>query len=252
MLRESTIDLMRTLAQSVRDGTRIRENQGRSDSELLYGDLVKNGFSMCLARAFPIAKKQLSQVRSDSPHYSSAWDHLVGDFISQTCSPTPYLWQMPRELVTSPILIPFAHRYSVPWLEDLLSFEWTEIEVSMMSDEHCNKEAPRVEPRRYTLNPHHKIFYLRHPVFLVTVPEEWSRQGHFFVCCFRPARSNDARYIQLDPLLVSLIERWGRESLSTDQILAITTELAPPSHREQIEISVTTNLTILKQQELIY
>jgi hypothetical protein len=90
-----------------------------------YRRLSQNIVFHALRRAYPITAGVIGEEK---------WHELIAAFFANCDLPSPQLWKMPRILLDFVERTNCSEQLKIPYLKDLLAFEWAEIEVFMMSD----------------------------------------------------------------------------------------------------------------------
>lgn len=212
-LRDSTRTYQTELGELCRHGGPIPAAAGRSGGQrwqpdasraAVYRRLVFGTIESTLSRAFPIAAATLGEER---------WQTLVHAFFSEYPSASPLLWQMPRGLVTYLSEHPERMPAELPFLFDLLRFEWIEIELAMMQDLRFGPPASTAaledrarESIPLELNPHHAILELSYPVYLPLDDPRRHERGAHTLLAFRHPESLDVRFIRLSPMHRVVVE----------------------------------------------
>lgn len=178
----------------------------------VYRRLIFSNISETLRRAYPIAAHLLEGER---------WDFLVESFFSEHKIASPYLWQMPKEFWHFVDEGGFSEEWDLPYLDDLLHFEWLEIAVHMMADGESPPYTDKGDPMRDRLivNPDHSIDPFRYPVFKGS-SEEWAaRPGNYFLLTYREPIDCTVHYIELSPLCTIIFELLRNAPLSGSDIV---------------------------------
>jgi hypothetical protein len=176
-----------------------------------YRRLVSNVVNDTLQTAFPITVAALG---------NNQWDQLVQDFFANGSPQTPQVWKLP---------LAFYHYHSgretgkligKPYLDDLLCFEWMEIEVHTMPDRpHPDfVSAGDLLKDRLVFNPAHEIVKLEYPVHTHPVDEAMSLKGAFYALLYRLPESGTVQFLDLSGLNVYIITRLQEEQLPLNRI----------------------------------
>lgn len=216
-----TQEQIRGLAAVCRTGRTSDKVRAPEDRQLVYHRLIKGVVADTLARAYPLTKALLE---SGECAPEDTWENLVNRFLNSGSLINPELWQMPRGLVEFARAEKLGERLNIPFLDDLLLFEWTEIEVYMMKD--CEVVASTEENgadnegassssldqgstakrSTFTLNPHHKILTLSYPVFLQGTFEERSRPGEYTLAVCRDPHDFSVQFVHLSLVAVLALD----------------------------------------------
>lgn len=208
----------------------------RDDRAPTYQRLVKNIVFGNLEKAYPIARKRLTK---------NEWHTLTERFFSTWNSPSPELWRMPYALVEFVENTEIAHNLQLPWLPDLLRFEWAEILAFMMPDyQYQDQPEPIVDLWSDTLamNQEHVLLELSYPVHHKLSRQELSEEGKYFVICYRHPRSLEAMYMEVSHFFFQMFQELLAQERTAEEILdliieeaAIVENAVSKSLREQIQ-----------------
>ncbi len=200
LLQESTYKQQSDLARFCRTGELADTTIVRPDRVGNYRRLIYNIVDDSLESAFPLTKNLLSDKQ---------WDALVNDFFTNHACQSAQIWKMPQEFYQY-----FRDNNSLlkshfPYLEDLLLFEWVEIEVFMMDD----IEFPKVIADGdifndvIALNPEFKIITVSYPVHLKSAGEITSEdKSEYYVLLFREKETGKVQFIDLSAVYTLIIE----------------------------------------------
>ena len=166
-----------------------------------YRRLVYNIIYGNLKQAYPIAYKVLS---------TEEWDTLVGDFLENNQSKTPKVWMMPFEFYQYVRDNKYDEKYSKPWLNNLLYFEWMEIEVYTMEDVEnaVNTQSEgNVLIDLIAMNSEFRLVQLEYPVHILPIAEVEANKGNYFVLLIREPETGRVQFFNLTVLHVWIIEQ---------------------------------------------
>lgn len=216
-LKVETKDIQSAVAMMCRTGDEQEISGARHDRLRVYRRLVKNIVDDALRTAYPITMRALGQER---------WEKLVQCFLEEHSAQSPHVWEMPKELLQWYRSSGYQKEFGAEYLEDLLSFEWIEIEMYMMPDlpKPRYKRDGHVLEEPLVLNPEYKILHFQYPVFN-TAPEELiANRGEYFVLAFRSPENFAIRFVQLSPMFVLVIELLGIEPMAGYDALELVGE----------------------------
>ncbi|MEW6194176.1 MAG: putative DNA-binding domain-containing protein [Bacteroidota bacterium] len=200
-LHEYTRTQQSSLANYVRTGV-LNNVEGLTENRVhYYRKLVYNVLNDSLQSAFPITYDLLDE---------DEWNDLVEKFFCNHNCQSNEIWKMPYEFCR------FTKKYGdelalkYPHLNDLLLFEWTEIEVYMMEDKIPPQFA--VEGNLLNdvlvLNPEFNIIKLQYPVHLKGSKEiKKDDQGNYFVLIYREPKTFKVQFVNLSVYYAWLIAR---------------------------------------------
>ncbi|WP_456392724.1 HvfC/BufC family peptide modification chaperone [Nitratifractor sp.] len=168
-------------------------DESRFPNASIYKKLIYYRYEDVLAGTYPRYRAMLNEKK---------WKRLVEAYIS-TGIRTPYLWQMPEAFVD------FASKREKKrkrLLQDLLWFEW--IELELMMEPECDKGSNNFDfEASYKLGRCSRLKKLRYPVIyedesLETLKEE---KGKYPLLLYR--EKNEIRWEILTPYLYKLLKR---------------------------------------------
>lgn len=166
----------------------------------VYRDLILSTVENALIKAYPLTY-QLLQPKD--------WEILVKEFFASHPSPFPSFWKMPQGLCDFVREKDWGIPLNLPYLSDLVQFEWIEIEVYMMPD--CDKESFRNEGdlmQDYLyVNPEHRFQTYAYPVFQQCPLPPETPCGEYHLFCFRHPKTKQVHFISLSRFYRAVLER---------------------------------------------
>ena len=206
-----TYNIEKSLSDWCRTGTPQRLNATREDGLKQYRRLFRNNIHNTLVQAFPIAHEVLSETE---------WNELVDAFFTEKDIKDGRLWLMPRNFYEYALENHYADKFEKPWLNDLLLFEWIEIEVHTMADvprEPVLKKGDLLEDVIY-INPEYRLVQLEYPVHLYAAEQTKDKKGVWFLLTHRDPETFLVKFSNLHPLAVVIFEKIRTEQKSLNQI----------------------------------
>ena len=176
-----------------------------------YRRLISNVVQNTLEQAFPITVAALDD---------DTWDGLVEDFHAAGLPRTPQVWKLPLEFYHYHAARESGNKLSLPFLDDLLYFEWMEIEIHTMPD----RTYPSFQNKGnlfldiLVFNPEYEIIKLQYPVHTRPVSEARDLKGEYYVLIYRVPESGQVQFMDLSALHVYIITRLQYEKLSLQEI----------------------------------
>ncbi len=232
MLRDETASIQSTFARAALG--EVVEVAPNVDVRKLnaYQGLVQNVFIDTLERAFPITKDALTKLpcylntKDNLPTYRSAWDTLVGRFMLDYKHSSPQLWLMPKGLLQYCRNEEIDEIIDVPYLNDLLLFEWIEIELSMKEDSPLplHRSSGNLAEDKLVANPDFQLLGLQYPVFRHPTSELLDKKGNYLVVCFRVQSDFSIRFMALSEFFARTLEIIANSPTEGDKALAIAFE----------------------------
>lgn len=158
-----------------------------------YRRLVYNVVKNTMNQAYPITRSALD---------STIWEEMVNTFFSEHTTHSPQVWKLPLEFYEYHYSVDTAKHLNLPYLNDLLYFEWLEIKIHTMPDGKI--PALKVDGDLLTdplvLNPDHQILRLEYPVHKVAVQSLEREKGEYYLLIFREPDSGNVRFLDLSVL----------------------------------------------------
>ncbi len=176
----------------------------------IYHELVRNNVEEVLYRAFPLTFHLLSHKQ---------WNEMLDLYLAKEAFTVHSVWRMPQTLVRVAIEQNWAERWNIPYLVDLLHFEWIEIEIDMMAD--LKRENFKIEGRilddPLLLNPESQIIVYSYPVYEKKVLPREMKEGVYPVLVMRHPDTGDVHFVALSRFFLHVYEmladHTGREAL---------------------------------------
>ncbi len=176
-----------------------------------YRRLVYNVVDDMLQNAYPLTHALLS---------ATEWKHLVNDFFTHHACQSPQVWYMPKEFYQYLVTIkhPFLEKY--PFLEELLCFEWAEVELFMMEDRRGEPAATySLETGKLVINPEHQLFSFQYPVHLKPARNiTMTDKGNYFLAAHRDA-AGTVIFTDLSPALAIMLSLLEEAPATIDKLL---------------------------------
>lgn len=212
LLKSETYQYQSTLAQYCRDGKEISMEGVISDRLPHYRRLVFNVVKDALETTYPISFKYIE---------TGIWAEMVYNFFRIHKCIDPQVWRMPEEFYRFCKSNNYAEKYSFPFLNDLLWFEWLEVELYMMEDIEYPKHTPSKNwiKEKVAINPEYRLIKLQFPVHLEKPFDSTEKKGDYFLLLYREKESGRVQFITLSILFAFLIENIASSEKTTEQIL---------------------------------
>lgn len=180
----------------------------------LYFNRMKNRVHRCLQHAFPLTHHILQKKQ---------WNLLVKDFLSKEEFPSPFLWKMPETFVSYIQKNKWGDQFHIPYLEDLVHFEWVEIEMFMMPDaprKTFSRKGDILEDLVY-LNPESRLLSYSYPVFEKKKLPRPMDKGLYCVFAFRHPENKQIHFITLSPFFQTALDLLQKKPLTGRQALCL-------------------------------
>lgn len=200
------------LADWVRTGNPVELNVTRQDGFKQYRRLFRNNIHNTLMQTFPITFEVLSK---------KEWNKLVDDFFATGKVTDGRIWLMAENFYNFVVDAGYIETFKKPWLNDLLLFEWVEIEVYTMNDipmEHFLNSGDSLYDV-LEINPEYRLINLEFPVHLYAAKQTISKKGSYFLLVYRNPENYKVKFSNLHPLAVVVFEKIRTERKSLKQII---------------------------------
>lgn len=179
----------------------IQNIELRTDRIHHYRRLVFNITNNTLKHAFPLTHKTCK---------TEQWDMLVNDFFLYKNDFEYRVWMMPKVFYTFVEENNYAEKLAIPFLNDLLLFEWIEIELQTMPDE----EIPQFSAIKdlwnepLILNPEYRLIQFSFPVFTKPSLELFNEiAANYFLFAYREIESRQVKFMNITSLYAFIIEQ---------------------------------------------
>jgi hypothetical protein len=199
LLKTETYQQQSKLAQYCRNGVEVEILGAQTNRLPNYRRLVFNVIKDALETTYPISFKYIDE---------EIWDEMMYQFFSTHKCIDPQVWRMPEEFYQFCLAENYAEKHDLPFLNDLLHFEWLEVEIYMMEDIKYPeyKSSDNWLDKKLALNPEHKIIKLEYPVHLENPKDAGLKKGDYFLLLYREKESGRVQFINLSILFTFLIE----------------------------------------------
>ena len=201
LLKPETKELQSRLAGYCRTGELTLGAEVDQRHVRHYRRLVYNIIDDILETAFPV----FFEFASDE-----VWDGMVQEFFSKHDCQTPQVWKVPGEFYEFACRQNWKEKYGLPFLEDLLLFEWIEMDIHTMKDEPYPAHRATGDWLKdvVALNPEYRILSTKFPVH-TTPPAHITdkHEGQYFILVFRQPGSGSVQFLDISVLYALAIEK---------------------------------------------
>lgn len=201
--------------------------EGRLDQ---YRRLVYNIVNDNLESAYPIAYGFLEdEIR----------EKLVFDFFSKHECQSYQIWKFPKEFYEFVVKENYSEQLNLPVLNDLLKFEWEEMEMYNMEDLAYPEFKPEGDIIKDVLaiNPEFKLLALKYPVHLEKPDAAQQKEGNYFVLLYREQESGNIQFVDLSVWFAFMIEQIHQNKTSIANLILPGPEIFGNFDAKEIEES---------------
>ena len=222
---KETYNIEQRLAEWCRTGKNIDIKGTKKEGLKQYRRLLRNNINNTMEQAFPIANEVLDE---------KEWDTLIDDFFANHKAQTNHVWKLPFEFYQFVQKQSYAIIFNKPFLNDLLYFEWIEIEVHTMSDQSPEpyKKDGDANKNKIEVNPEYRLIKLNFPVHLYATEEAKNHSGNYFLLVYRHPDNFEVRFVDLPALHILFFEKIVNEEKAISEILK---EIEDASGSENID-----------------
>ena len=176
-----------------------------------YRRLINNVIRDVLDSGFPISLAALGEEQ---------WDKMVQDFFANGQPGAPQVWRLPFEFYKYHVASETGNRLGKPYLDDLLYFEWMEIEVFNMPDRPYPDYQEKGNPleNKLAFNPEYEIVRMSYPVHMYPVEEAEGLKGNYFLLIYRMPESGYVNFLNLSALNIYVLTRLIEEDVPVAQL----------------------------------
>ena len=173
-----SVSLQKQLGEYCKTGENA-PNSSRPDAVTHYRRLVFNIGHNHLRKAFPLTLQLVGKDR---------FQQLVEIFYTEHKHESPQVWQLPKEFSSFYQEREFPFSTPIPFLRELLKYEWLEILVYMMEDvaPHPFTKKGDAMKDKHVANPELRVLSLQYPIHqkkLNSITED--DKGQYFVSFHR-------------------------------------------------------------------
>lgn len=213
LLNTQTVEIQNKLARYCRTGDEITIPGSSAIRLNHYRRLVFNVVKDALETTYPICHKYID---------NTIWESLCHDFFTHHKCSDPQVWRMPEEFYEYCKSNALAAKHDLPFLNDLLYFEWLEAEMYMMEDEVYPDYTASNNwlKHRIALNPEHRIIQLEFPVHSFPPNKAALHKGQYFILLFREKETGRIQFFELSVLYVFLLENIEAAEKTLEEIFS--------------------------------
>lgn len=244
MLKTSTIEQQILLANYCRTGIKPEMIGVKEENLHHYRRLVFNIAQDTLETAYPITHSFLKKEQ---------WDDLTYQFFAEHKCNTTQVWRMPLEFYNYCKEKNIKEQLLLPFFDDLLHFEWLELEVHTMDDipYPSYNELGSWLHDEIAVNPEYKLAAFEYPVHTTAPSDDLeSKKGNYYFLIYREKESGNVQFMDLSMLHVFILENI-REGMRLEKILIEANTLFQLNDLELLKNHAMIFMEDLKQRQFI-
>jgi len=218
-LQKNTYQQQSDFANYCRTNVLSESLKVRKDRVHHYRRLVFNVVDDSLRSAYPLLNNLLS---------AKHWDTMVKDFFANHACQSTKIWQMPQEFFHYVTSQKTEIKKKYPLIDDLMKFEWTEVELFMMEDE----EYPLFENDGdwlldvFILNPEYQLLSLSYPVYIKNAKYiTASDKGNYYLLAFREKETGKIQFMDISAIHTLIIENIVKGNSLVDILNALKAQV---------------------------
>ncbi len=236
-------ELQNAIGSFVRSGDRIGIKNTKEKGFLKYRELIFNNIAGAMNIAFPISKSIIPD---------DLWEEMLQSFFTNHKAKTNFVWELPKEFVEYCKSEDYAKNLKLPFLNDLLNFEWMEMEIFNMKDiEHpAFVGSGNIETDILVVNPEHSLQVYDYPVHKIDIERPKIEKVKSFIVSYRHSETKDAEFVSLSFLDALLFEKITVDELAIKDALHIIEEEIQQEIPEELKQKSTQFFTKLLENNL--
>lgn len=183
-----------------------------------YHRLVTSIIEDNLSSSFPIAYENVT---------TEHWNEMVTDFFSEHACQSYQVWKLAGEFYEYVLDNKYAEKLQLPYLNDLLKFEWVEMEVYNREDipyPTYNKEG-NLLVEKIIINPEFELLALGYPIHLEKVITAQHKPGNYFVVLYREKDTGKVQFVDLSVWFAFVIEQLAISPITMNELLLMAKQL---------------------------
>ncbi len=209
-----------------------------------YRRLVFSVIEENIEAAFPIAFKYID---------AEKWTVMLNDFFRNHKCQSYQVWQIAGEFYEYALAENFAEKFQLPFLNDLLKFEWEEMVIYNMED---------ISPKPYQIigdtlndllivNPEHKLLQLKYPIHLYNPVTAKEKMGNYFILLYREYETGRVQFIDISVWFALVIEQLHAGNLTLKTLLNEAPQLFGDIDIEELTKTTLAFITDLRDKKFV-
>lgn len=173
-----------------------------------YPRLIRIILSDTIISAYPITQRFISEEN---------WEKIIEFFICNHTSEDREIWKLPKHLLGMSIKQNWAKEFDLPFLDELLEFEWLEIDVFNRKDTEVPKLSKTIDLEKpFFANPDVSILIAEYPIHKYNESSKIiENKGTYIIFCYRRPSTLKSYYLEVNPWLANLFVN-GQEMSTMD------------------------------------
>lgn len=206
MLTRETIEIQHELANYCKSGQLKPIVGAKQDRLHNYRRLIYNIIDDAIESAYPIVRSFLDE---------SQWNEMIDAFVLEHKCQHPQIMYMPGELIDFAKLKNYSTKFELPWLIDLLNFEWVEVIVHTMKDQTIGdfKSDGDFKNQPLAFSPYFQLLELEYPIHKLRTRDINTEKGNYFMLVYRQ-ENGTVQYLELNQLTYFIVQEMNENSCS--------------------------------------
>ncbi len=226
-----TYQTQKKLTNWVRTGSNPKVPGTKMEGLKQYRRLFRNNINNTMEQAFPITFEVLNKEQ---------WKQLIDDFFALHNAKTPHVWKLPFEFYRFVKKQGYSSKFNMPFLNDLLHFEWLEIEIFTMQDIRPEpyKKTGDLLNDRIECNNEFQLTQLKYPVHLFAAKESLKHSGDYYLLSYRMPETYEVKFIDFPVLHVLFFEKICNDRMSANEIIEEISDQNPSVDKEHLKQNI--------------
>lgn len=194
-----------------------------------YRRLVFNVVEDMLQTAYPLTFELLEK---------NEWLNVTKEFFANHACSSPQVWYMPKEFyeyLSEEKNHPLSKKY--PFLLELLSFEWLEVQMYMMEDKEVGYSTyGDIHKDTLVVNPEIYLQHFQYPVHLKNAKDiAENDKGNYFLSLHRNPDDGEIIFTSLSPALLRSIELLQENPMSVSLLAKTICQELNINHSKEVD-----------------
>ena len=224
MLTKETTAIQHELADYCKSGQLTEITGAKQDRLHNYRRLIYNIIDDAIESAYPIVRSFMDE---------SQWNEMIDAFVLEHKCQHPQIMHMPGELIEFAKIKDYSSKFELPWLIDLLQFEWVEVVVHTMKDQAIAefKLEGDFKTQALVFSPYFQLIELEYPIHKLRTRDISSEKGNYFMLVYRQ-ENGTVQYLELNQLTYFIVAEMNENSCSLLEAIEPILNQTQPEIRE--------------------